>query len=689
MSTSIDPDVASPWHAGEVELQRHIGVADYVREHGSAWVRSHLIEQHRTFYPLLPFIAIGAVDLAGNVWATLRAGPPGFLQSPDELQLDIAAPRDASDPAEAGMEDGDAVGLLGIDLVTRRRNRLNGTVRRSGPASFAVAVGQSYGNCPRYIQNRHFAFSRDPAQPSPLPALRLDAMDARARRMVHEADTFFVSSYVDLADGERQVDVSHRGGRPGFVRVETRGHEDVLTVPDFNGNLLFNTLGNFMSNPKAGLLFVDHASGEVLQMTGRAEVVLDSAEIAAFEGAERLWRFIPSQVVHRHQGLPLRWTFAEDGWSPNLRMTGDWVEAGQRLEAAALASRWRLFKIAAITEESSSVRSLRLEPADGLALLPHRAGQHLPIRLATAGQGATLVRTYTLSSAPSDGHYRISIKKQGAASSHLHAAHVGDTLEVQGPAGSFTIDARERRPVVLLAAGIGITPLLAMLRHLVHEGLRTRYRRAVWLFYSARNKEDRAFDSELQQLVASSQGSVHLVRVLGTPEASSTAADFDVAGRIDLALLKARLPFDDYDFYLCGPDGFMQANYDGLKSLNVAEARIHAEAFGPSALKRAGGTTKAELPPIAESTVRVVFAASGKEARWKPGDGDLLTLAESRGIAPAFGCRGGHCGTCKTKVLQGAVTYAEQPVYAVEAGEVLLCQGLPAQASGEALHLQA
>ena len=368
-------------------------------------------------------------------------------------------------------------------------------------------------------------------------------------------------------------------------------------------------------------------------------------------------------------------------------MTGDWAQAGQRLEAAALASRWRPFRIANIVEESSSVRSLRLEPADGLALLPHQAGQHLPIRM--AGQGGPLVRTYTVSSAPSDGYYRISVKKQGAASSHLHAARVGDVLEVQGPAGSFTIDARERRPVVLLAAGIGITPLLAMLRHLVHEGQRTRHRRGVWLFYAARNQAERAFDDELRQLVAAGQGAVNLVRVLGAPEHTSTAADYDVAGRIDLALLKARLPFDDYDFYLCGPDGFMQASYDGLKSLNVAEARIHAEAFGPSALRRVGAAATAELPPVAKSAVRVVFAASGKEARWHPGDGDLLSLAESRGVAPAFGCRGGHCGTCKTKVLQGAVTYAEQPVYAVQAGEVLLCRGLPAQGTGEALHLQA
>ncbi|MDB5849466.1 MAG: oxidoreductase FAD/NAD(P)-binding domain protein [Rhodoferax sp.] len=337
------------------------------------------------------------------------------------------------------------------------------------------------------------------------------------------------------------------------------------------------------------------------------------------------------------------------------------------------------------------MRSLHLEPADGMALVPHRAGQHLPIRVTPAGQGGPLVRTYTLSTAPSDGHYRISVKQQGAVSAHLHALQVGDTLEAQGPAGGFTIDASARRPAVLLAAGIGITPLLAMLRHLVAEGRRTRHQRPAWLFHAARTRDDRAFDAEIQELVTSAKGAVRLVRVSSAADGLSANDDFDVAGRIDMALLKAKLPFDDHDFYVCGPAAFMQGLYDGLTELNVPDARIHAEAFGPASIQRraATNTPAPTLGPVSETSVRVVFAQSGKEARWNPGDGDLLTLAESRGIAPAFGCRGGHCGTCTTKVLEGAVTYAEAPQFPVSAGEVLLCRGMPAQASGSALHLQA
>ncbi|HEV8388891.1 MAG TPA: pyridoxamine 5'-phosphate oxidase family protein [Dongiaceae bacterium] len=330
MSNAAEPIQASPWHAGEVALQRSAGVAEKMAAHGRV-IRDHMLDQHRQFYPLLPFIVAGAVDDAvdggGDAWATILSGQPGFLQAPDPRRLSIAAARDARDPADGGMNDGDAIGLLGIELHTRRRNRLNGKVRRTGAEHFDVTVEQSFGNCPQYIQLRDFAFVRDPAMPAAQQPLKLDRLDERARAMIAEADTFFVASYVDRAAAGREVDVSHRGGKPGFVRV---GADDVLTIPDFSGNRFFNTLGNLIANPRAGLLFVDFETGDLLQLSGDAAVVLDSPEIAAFQGAERLWRFTPRRIVHRPGALPLRWTFQQDGWSPQSLRTGSWGEAGRR-----------------------------------------------------------------------------------------------------------------------------------------------------------------------------------------------------------------------------------------------------------------------------------------------------------------------------------------------------------------------
>jgi predicted pyridoxine 5'-phosphate oxidase superfamily flavin-nucleotide-binding protein len=313
-----------PWHAGEVSLQRLTGSAEQLARHGQRIFRSTLSEQHRNFYPRLPFVVLGSVDPNGAAWATVRAGKPGFLSSPDPTRLRVATLRDAGDPAENGLNNGAAVALLGIELDTRRRNRLNGIVARNGDTSFDVVVGQAYGNCPQYIQLRDFEFSRDPTIPSTAAGKHLAHLDERAREMIATTDTFFVASYVDLEDGRRQVDVSHRGGKPGFVRV---AGDDVLTVPDFAGNQFFNTLGNFLVNPRAGLVFVDFETGDLLQLSGDARVALHDPEIAAFEGAERLWHFTPRQIVYRPEALALRWTFEPDGWSPDSLRTGNWPAA--------------------------------------------------------------------------------------------------------------------------------------------------------------------------------------------------------------------------------------------------------------------------------------------------------------------------------------------------------------------------
>ena len=193
-------------------------------------------------------------------------------------------------------------------------------------------------------------------------------------------------------------------------------------------------------------------------------MVLESPEIAAFAGAERLWRFHPRRVVRRPQALPLRMRPTGEFWSPSVLTTGSW---------AAPANAWRPFRVTKIVEESSVIRSLTIEPADGTPITPHLAGQHLPIRIRFPASEKPVQRSYTLSVAPSDECYRISVKRDGLVSTHLHSLREGDLIEARSPAGGFTIDAAERRPAVLLAAGVGITPMLAMLRHLVHEGTRT------------------------------------------------------------------------------------------------------------------------------------------------------------------------------------------------------------------------
>lgn len=668
---------SSPWHEGELTLQRSVGAVDMMTSVGQRQLaRNWMPDQHREFYAQLPFVVLGAVDQQGDVWATLRTGKPGFMSSPDPQTLQIDLKPQPSDPAQEGMGEGAAIGMLGIELHTRRRNRMNGNIRRLLDHGLEISVSQAYGNCPRYINLRQYSFVREQAG----DVRHLVATDPLARRLITAADSFYIATYVER-DGERQVDASHRGGKPGFVRMDEDG---TLTIPDFSGNLFFNTLGNILLNPRAGLIFVDFKTGDLLQMSGCAQVLLDDPEIAAFQGAERLLRFKPQRVVYRQAAIPLRWKDQSAGDSPNSLMTGSWEQAAERLQAEALRTQWRPLRVVRVVDESPNIRSFYLQAADGAGVPRFDAGQHLPVRISLEGQKAPSIRTYSVSSAPSDDFLRISVKREGLVSSHLHdRIEVAQQIEARAPQGHFTVQAAERRPLVLLAAGVGVTPLLSMLREVVYQGLRMSRMRPVWLVQSARTVADLAFREEIDELVKRAAGKVKVLRLVSQPPTDGAGQGYDATGRIDVELLKQLLALDDYDYYLCGPGSFTQSLYDGLRKLRIPDDRIHAETFGPSTLVRDAEVSVPAAPqvPASSESVKILFASSGKEARWEPGSGTLLELAEARGLSPEFSCRGGSCGTCKTRLSQGQVHYLNSPAEPVAEDEVLICCAVPAQGS--------
>lgn len=287
-----------PWHAGEVAMQARLGLVDRMAELGHRAIRDHMPDQHRTFFAQLPFLAIGTVDETGMPWATVLSGEPGFARSPDPHHLHLAARLAVDDPAAAGFGLQSPVGLLGIELGTRRRNRLNGRVAHISEAETVIAAEQSFGNCPQYIATRDVL----PAPRTEGNAERLETLDAEARKLITEADIFFVATHADTADG-RQVDISHRGGKPGFVHI---AKDDTLTIPDFSGNRYFNTLGNILVSGSAGLVFVEAHTGTLLQVTGMAEIDDRPGAAAGFDGAERLWRVRPRRIVRRPGGAGLR-----------------------------------------------------------------------------------------------------------------------------------------------------------------------------------------------------------------------------------------------------------------------------------------------------------------------------------------------------------------------------------------------
>ncbi len=289
---------------------------------GRRSIRSFMPDQHREFFAELPFLLVGSADGTGQPWASVLAGPPGFVTSPDPRHLEIRAQPLPGDPLAENLRVGAAVGLLGIQPHTRRRNRMNGTVEAVNPAGFRVAVVHSFGNCPKYIQAREASYG-GAAEPSPGTVHRAAALDLAMGRLVRAADTFYIATAFTEDDEDpaapRSLDVSHRGGKPGFVRVDD---ERTLTVPEFIGNFLFNTLGNLVVEPRAGLLFMDFAAGDLLYLACEAEIVADSPELRRFQGAERLLRFSIRQALRVERALPLRWGAAE--LSPMLAGTGSW-----------------------------------------------------------------------------------------------------------------------------------------------------------------------------------------------------------------------------------------------------------------------------------------------------------------------------------------------------------------------------
>ena len=307
--------MTAAWHAGEVAMQRAAGAHERLRELGPRVIRDHMSDQHREFFEQLPTLVVGSVDGVQRPWASILAGWPGFIATPDAQRLRVDGLPAAGDPLREHLHIGATLGLLGIEPSTRRRNRMNGTVMAVDAQGFELNVDQSFGNCPQYIQARAATWTGDARGVAAPLGPRLSAPDAA---LVARADTLFIASAAPGAG----ADVSHRGGKPGFVRVEDGSDGTVLTFPDFRGNFFFNTLGNITAHPRAGLLFVDHETGGTLQLTGRATIMASGAEVEAFAGAQRLVRVEVEAGVWTPQALPLRWSAPEQ--APQLAATGHW-----------------------------------------------------------------------------------------------------------------------------------------------------------------------------------------------------------------------------------------------------------------------------------------------------------------------------------------------------------------------------
>ncbi len=291
----------SVYHPGELKVQTRAGVVEAAKSVGSM-IYPLIAHVFVNFIHSQPMVILGSVDGHGMVWSSILCGWPGFMKVKDEQTLKIDARPDESDPLHATLRDGSELGLLVIDLATRRRLRLNGSVTIEADG-FSVRTRQVYANCPKYIQTRESEF-QDDISPSSRIARQSQLLGVELHQRIGRADTFFIASYHPLGG----ADASHRGGFPGFVQVVD---EQTVIWPDYNGNNMFNTLGNIVENPNCGMLFLDFEQGGTIQLSGTADIIWDKERVLLFPGAERIIEFKISRVIETENAIPLRWKFVE------------------------------------------------------------------------------------------------------------------------------------------------------------------------------------------------------------------------------------------------------------------------------------------------------------------------------------------------------------------------------------------
>ncbi len=341
----------------------------------------------------------------------------------------------------------------------------------------------------------------------------------------------------------------------------------------------------------------------------------------------------------------------------------------------------RKFSVARKNSECEDVNAFYLKPHDGRPLPAFKPGQYLTFQLDLPGRDKPLIRCYSLSDSPHQkDYYRVTIKKEkappdksgiphGAGSSFFtDTVKEGDILNVKAPTGHFFLDMTKMNPIVLLAGGVGITPMLSMASAIAASGSR----REAYFFFGVRNVREHIHKAELEKLAAENDN-IHLHIAYSKPgEQDVKGKDYHHEGRVGIELLKEILPSNNFEYYLCGSGAFMKSLTDGLEAWGVPDSVVHFEAFGPASVKKKTVMlTPAETAHL--NKINITFGRSGKTVRWEPSAGNILEFAQSQGVKIDSGCCAGSCGSCVVAIKTGEVDYLKKPDATPEAGSCFTC----------------
>lgn len=483
------------------------------------------------------------------------------------------------------------------------------------------------------------------APPGPIP---LDKVMYRFDRHIGafmEAATF---ALVNVRNRQGRQVALVLGGAPGFARVmdpltaTVEIDEDSWPTGDLERDGTYD----------AGFLFIVPGIKETLRMKGHLSIAPGKTptSLEAALALENTFFHCAKALIRSHV------------WDPK-----------------AQSSRWsglRAFKCVEKTRDSSVITSFHLQPIDGASLPDFVPGQHVAIEVEDPAAAQPWRRVYSISNRPGADTLRISVKREaeheaGSAFLHDHIG-VGDVINLRRPTGSFKLDLASRRPLVLLSAGVGLTPMVSMLDHLVATGSERR----VWFIHGATCGDHHAMREHVRGLEASHRNLEVHIAYSRPSEDDVRARLFDTHGRISVDLLKRLLPWDDYDFYVCGPTDFMQSVIDGLVAHSVPPGRIYWEAFATDKPTIVTGSAATPMAG-AEADAVVQFQRSGKIVTWESRFSSLLNLAEAAGISAPSSCRSGECFSCMTRIVSGEVRYHEPLEEMPEDGTALICCALP------------
>jgi ferredoxin-NADP reductase/MOSC domain-containing protein YiiM/ferredoxin len=453
-------------------------------------------------------------------------------------------------------------------------------------------------------------------------------------------------------------------------------------------------VGIRMNNPQMPALLVSHKRpGFYLRVIEEGEIGAGDEIVKVTDGPEGVsvaeidgLLYLPGHPRDRLERA-LRIPSLSAGWRSSLEALAEADQQGGNAglapasEAPLAWAGFRTLRVAAVQRESVDVLSFTLESEDRSPLPAALAGQFLVFKLEVDKSSAPILRSYSMSGPQGAGTYRVSIKRaEGAGSQYFYErVQAGALLQVSAPRGSFTL-VQDDRPVVLLSAGIGATPVLSMLYALSGSGAGSA--REIWWCYGARNSREHPFDAEVRGLLKGLAKSHSLVAYSKPEDGEQAGKDYDVQGRLNLELLEQRGVPKTADFYLCGPTSFLAEFTAALKGWGVADSCIHSEIFGAGPSMTPGIASVASRPPHQPAGAvgtgpNVFFTRSNLAVPWNSRYGSLLEFAEACDVSVRWACRAGVCHTCESGLIGGKIKYAPEPLDLPSGGDVLICCSTP------------